>query len=67
MLGAQASDMGWLLAAESAPVLVVGMFAGVWVDRFPRRPLLVGADLARAVLLQVWSIRGHVVMAGLTV
>src|SRR2546425_92732 len=42
MLGASASDMGWLLAAESAPVLLVGMFAGVWVDRFRRRPLLIG-------------------------
>ena len=31
MLGARAGDMGWLLAVESAPVLLVGMFAGVWV------------------------------------
>src|SRR6266571_7684867 len=37
LLGARATDMGWLLAAESAPVLVVGIFAGVWVDRFRRR------------------------------
>jgi MFS family permease len=51
MLGAGASEMGWLLAAESAPVLLVGMFAGVWVDRFRRRPLLIGADLGRAALL----------------
>jgi Na+/melibiose symporter-like transporter len=51
MLGANARDMGWLLAAESAPVLLVGMFAGVWVDRMRRRPLLVGADLGRAALL----------------
>jgi len=51
VLGAEASDMGWLLAAESAPVLLVGMFAGVWVDRVPRRRLLIGADLGRAGLL----------------
>ena len=51
MLDASAADMGWLLAAESAPVLLAGMFAGVWVDRIRRRPLLVGADLGRAVLL----------------
>jgi len=51
MLDANAGDMGWLLAAESAPVLLVGMFAGVWVDRFRRRPLLIGADLGRAALL----------------
>jgi Na+/melibiose symporter-like transporter len=51
VLGANASEMGWLLAVESAPVLLVGMFAGVWVDRFRRRPLLIGADLGRALLL----------------
>jgi len=51
VLGAHASDMGWLLAVESAPVLLVGMFAGVWVDRLPRRRLLIGADLGRAGLL----------------
>jgi predicted MFS family arabinose efflux permease len=51
VLGAQASDMGWLIAAESAPVLLVGMFAGVWVDRFPRRRLLICADLGRAAVL----------------
>src|ERR1051325_10963651 len=45
VLGASAGDMGWLLAVESAPVLVVGVFAGVWVDRLPRRRLLIGADL----------------------
>jgi hypothetical protein len=43
--------MGWLLAVESAPVLLVGMFAGVWVDRLPRRRLLIGADLGPAGLL----------------
>jgi MFS family permease len=51
MLGASAGDMGWLLAVEAAPVLVLGMFAGVWVDRLPRRRLLIGADLGRAALL----------------
>ena len=51
LLGASASDMGWLLAVESAPVLLVGVFAGVWVDRVRRRPVLVGADLGRAGLL----------------
>ena len=51
VLGANASDMGWLLAVESAPVLLVGMFMGVWVDRLPRRRLLIGADLGRAGLL----------------
>jgi MFS family permease len=51
VLGASASQMGWLVAAESAPVLLMGVVAGVWVDRVRRRPVLVGADLGRAGLL----------------
>jgi len=43
--------MGALGAAGSAPVLVVVLFAGVWVDRLPRRPILIAADLGRFGLL----------------
>jgi len=50
-LGASAGQMGVLRAAETGPVLVVGLFAGVWVDRLRRRPILIVADLARAALL----------------
>jgi len=32
-------------------VLLVGFFAGAWVDRLRRRPLLISADAVRAVLL----------------
>src|SRR4249919_3710914 len=31
--------------------LAVGLVAGAWVDRLRRRPVLVGADLGRALLL----------------
>jgi MFS family permease len=51
LLGASAQDMGWLLALEAAPVLLIGLFAGVWVDRLPRRPLMILADVGRALLL----------------
>src|SRR5215471_9126612 len=51
VLGASAGEMGLLGAVETAPVLVVGVLAGVWVDRVRRRPLLVSADLGRAALL----------------
>ena len=37
--------------ARAVPVLLLGLFVGVWVDRFPRRPLLIAADLGRAALL----------------
>jgi len=50
-LHASAAQMGLLAAAGSAPWLVVGLPAGVWVDRLRRRPLMVAADLGRALLL----------------
>ena len=50
-LGASELQMGLLAAAGSAPFLVVGLVAGAWVDRLPRRPILIAADFGRAVLL----------------
>jgi MFS family permease len=50
-LGATPAQMGILGALETAPALLVGLAAGVYVDRFRRRPLLVLADLGRALLL----------------
>ncbi len=38
-------------AAEFAPGLLVGPFAGVWVDRLRRRPVLIAVDIARAAVL----------------
>ncbi|MDQ2809616.1 MAG: MFS transporter [Chloroflexota bacterium] len=52
-LGATPSQMGVLLAVSELPVLAVGLLAGVWVDRLRRRPLLIGADLGRALLIGV--------------
>lgn len=51
LLAATPVQMGALVALEAAPVLLVGMLAGAWVDRLPRRPLLIAADLGRAALL----------------
>ena len=51
VLGATPSEMGLLAAAGSLPNLLFGLFAGVWVDRVRRRPILVWADLGRALLL----------------
>ena len=50
-LQASPLQMGLLTAAQTVPNLLFGLFAGVWVDRSPRRPLLIGADLVRFVLL----------------
>lgn len=44
-------EQGFLQAVQAGPVLVAGLFAGVWVDRLRRRPVMIAADLARAALL----------------
>lgn len=50
-LGASPAQMGLLSAATTVPFLLIGLFAGVLVDRTRRRTLLVAADLLRAGLL----------------
>ncbi len=45
------AQMGILGAAQFAPFLLIGLFAGVWVDRRRRRPIMIAADVGRAVLL----------------
>ncbi|WP_236788669.1 MFS transporter [Amycolatopsis sp. GM8] len=51
VLAATPFEMGLLTAAENAAFLLIGLPAGVWVDRMRRRPLMLRADFARAVLL----------------
>jgi MFS family permease len=51
VLDASPLHMGLLTAAGTAPGLLGGLVAGVWVDRLRRRPVLIGADLGRALLL----------------
>lgn len=46
-------EVGLLAAAQYLPFLLVGLPAGVWVDRMPRRPTLIVADLGRAAVLLV--------------
>src|SRR5215203_1834263 len=50
-LGASPMALGVLAAAAGLPHLLFGLFAGVWVDRLRRRPVMIGADIARAILL----------------
>jgi predicted MFS family arabinose efflux permease len=51
VLRATPVEMGFLGAAERAPFLLIGLFAGVWIDRRRRRPVLIGADVGRALLV----------------
>jgi MFS family permease len=50
-LHATAFEMGILTAAGPLAYLLVGLPAGAWVDRLPRRPVMIVADLGRAILL----------------
>ncbi len=45
------AQLGILTAAATLPSLLVSLPAGAWVDRLRRRPVLIGADLGRALLL----------------
>jgi MFS family permease len=44
-------QMGVLTAVNTLPGLLLGLFAGVWVDRHRRRPILIAADIGQAALL----------------
>ncbi|ELS56298.1 MFS transporter [Streptomyces viridochromogenes] len=46
-------EMGLLVAAETLPYLFVSLFAGVWLDRSAKRPILVLTDVVRAAVLLV--------------
>ncbi len=50
-LQATPAQMGILTAVEFAPFLLIGLFAGVWVDRLPRRPVLIAGDIGRGLVL----------------
>jgi MFS family permease len=50
-LGAGPLEMAGVVVARSSGVLLVGLVAGVWVDRLRRRPLLIWTDVIRAALL----------------
>jgi len=49
--GGSALSVGLMLMATAAPSLLVGLIAGVFVDRYDRRRIMVIADLLRAVLV----------------
>ena len=51
VLKASPAEMGFLATVEFLPFLVLSLFAGVWVDRLTRRPILIIADIGRGFLL----------------
>ncbi|MDP9351193.1 MAG: MFS transporter [Chloroflexota bacterium] len=57
-LGASPAEMATLYAAGYTPPILVGLLAGVWVDRLRRRPLMVLSDVGRAALLALVPLAG---------
>jgi hypothetical protein len=50
-LGGGAAEVGLISAARWLPYLLFGVFAGMFIDRARRRPILVTTDFVRCVLL----------------
>jgi MFS family permease len=51
ILAATPMQMGILGALDGVSVLLIGLLAGIWVDRVRRRPLMIATDLSRAFIL----------------
>ena len=68
ILDATAFQVAALGTVEFLPFILFTLPAGVWVDRLPRRPILVAGDLGRAALLAsipVTYLSGHLTLAQL--
>jgi MFS family permease len=42
-----AQDLGIVLAAQTAPLVLLILIGGVWADRLPRQRIMIASDLAR--------------------
>ena len=51
VLHASTFEVALLTFVDFLPWLVVSLSAGVWIDRLRRRPVLIAADIGRAVAL----------------
>ena len=45
-----ATDLGFVLAAQALPMIVLLLFGGVWADRLPRQRIMIVSDVVRAAL-----------------
>ena len=65
VLNASPGEVGLLTTIEFLPFLIFTLPAGVWVDRFPKKRILVFGDLGRALMLV--SIPIAAALGGLTI
>ncbi|MFF0049900.1 MFS transporter [Streptomyces sp. NPDC005498] len=64
-LHAGADQLGALRAAGQAPILLLSLFVGAWVDRWRTRTVMVLADLGRALALGAAAVAGLLCGLGL--
>ena len=44
-------ELGILIALQRIPFPILALFVGVWVDRLPRRRVMIASDILRAIVL----------------
>ncbi|MFE6755365.1 MFS transporter [Streptomyces sp. NPDC057684] len=64
-LGAGAGELGVLRAVGQAPILLLSLLAGAWVDRWRTRTVMVLADVGRALALGAAAVAGLLGALGL--
>ncbi|HLY79575.1 MAG TPA: MFS transporter [Caulobacteraceae bacterium] len=77
VLAGTAAQVGLVSASRWLPYMLFGLVAGAMIDRAPRRPVMIAADLVRAGLLiavpamalshrlSIWALTGFMLMFGL--
>ncbi|MGW6358981.1 MFS transporter [Streptomyces sp. NPDC055092] len=66
-LGAGAGELGVLRAVGQAPILLLSLLVGAWVDRWRTRTVMVLADVGRALVLGAAAVAGLFGALGLPV
>lgn len=69
-LTGKASSLGFVLALESLAMLVTLLWGGVLADRYSRRLLMIGSDVARAAVIGVFfafDVTGHLTLGSVLV
>jgi MFS family permease len=66
LLHASPAQMGLLIAAQFAPFLLLGFFAGTWVDRWRCQPILLWTSLGQAVFLASIPVAALLHLVGIT-
>ncbi|MEU8654351.1 MFS transporter [Streptomyces sp. NPDC048737] len=64
-LHAGAGELGVLRAVGQAPVLLLSLFVGAWVDRWRTRTTMVLADVGRALTLAATAVAGVLGLLGM--